>query len=109
MVDDCDCNEMTHEEMVHQMDDQTLPFTQTKFDGYVIREFKPGYPAHLFKWHFDEEDRTIEVLEDSDWNFQYDNEFPIPLLTGIDINIPKGLYHRIIPGTTTLKLKIFLK
>ena len=37
MVDDCDCNEMTHEEMVHQMDDQTLPFTQTKFDGYVIQ------------------------------------------------------------------------
>jgi len=106
MVEDCNCNDMSFEEMIFQMDDQTLPFKQAEHDGYIIREFDPNAPLHLYKWHFDEEDRTIEPLNDSDWRFQYDNELPIPLLVGIDIKIPKGLYHRIIPGTTPLAIKI---
>lgn len=106
MVDDCNCNDMTHEEMVHQIEDQTLPFTETAFEGYTVRTFDPKAPAHLYKWHFDEEDRTIEVLEDGDWQFQYDNEMPIPVLTGVDIFIPKGVYHRLIPGKSPLSIKI---
>ena len=109
MVDDCNCNDMSFEEMVRQIDDQTLPFTQTEHDGYFIRTFDPNAPAHLYKWHFDREDRIVEVLEDSDWRFQYDNEMPIPLITGVDVKIPAGIYHRIIPGTTPLSLKIIEK
>lgn len=94
--------------MVNMIEDQTKPFIEEVFDGYIIRTFKPNYPEHLYKWHSDPEYRIIEVLEDSDWRFQYDNELPIPLITGVDIKIPKGVIHRIIKGTTSLKIKIIL-
>lgn len=99
---------VTYEEMIDMINDQRRPFTEERFDGYIIRHFEPGYPDHLFKWHWDEEDRMVQVLEDSDWRFQYDNELPIPLIKGSDIKIPKGVIHRIIPGSTKLSLKILL-
>ena len=99
---------VTHEEMVEMIEDQRKPFTEERYDGYIIRHFDPSYPEHLFKWHWDEEDRTIEVLEDSDWRFQYDNEMPIPMLFGVDIKIPAGVIHRVIKGTTPLSVKILL-
>lgn len=103
----CGCGKMTAEQMWEMIEDQTLPFTEEKIDdNTIIRTFIPNSPEHLFKWHFDNEDRIVEVLEDSDWKFQYDNELPIPLLTGIDIKIPSGIYHRLIPGTSKLSLKI---
>jgi len=98
---------VTFDEMVFMINDQTKPFTEEEFDGYVIREFDSSYPEHLYKWHSDPEDRIVEVLEDSDWRFQYDNELPIQMITGVDIKIPKGTIHRIIRGTTTLKIKIY--
>lgn len=113
-----DINELKHEphkygkdgfdRMVNMIEDQTKPFIEEVFDDYIIRTFEPTYPGHLYKWHSDPEDRIIEVLEDSDWRFQYDNELPIPLIKGIDIKIPKGVIHRIIKGTTSLKIKIYI-
>lgn len=103
----CGCGKMSMEELISNINDQTKPFIEEFFDDYSIRTFEPTYPEHLYKWHSDPEDRNIEVLEDSDWRFQYDNELPSPLLAGIDIKIPKGTIHRIIKGTTNLKIKIF--
>ena len=104
---ECKCNKMTTEHVVKMIEDQTLPFTEEVInENTVIRHFSPEFPEHLYKWHADNEDRIIEVLEDSDWRFQYDNELPIPLVTGIDVKIPKGVIHRIIKGTTPLSLKI---
>ena len=97
---------VTHKEMIEMIEDQRKPFTEERYDGYIMRHFDPSYPEHLFKWHWDEEDRTIEVLEDNDWRFQYDNEMPIPMLTGVDINIPAGTIHRVIKGTAALSVKI---
>jgi len=107
MVEDCNCGEVTIDDMISMIDDQRKPFIETIIsDNEVIREFLPGQPAHLYKWHADPEDRLVQVLDDSDWRFQYDNELPIPMLTGIDIKIPVGVIHRIIPGTTVLSIKI---
>ena len=92
--------------MIEMIKDQRKPFTEERYDGYIMRHFDSSYPEHLFKWHWDEEDRTIEVLEDNDWRFQYDNEMPIPMLAGVDINIPAGTIHRVIKGTTALSVKI---
>lgn len=103
----CGCGKMTADQMWEMIEDQTLPFTEEVLDeSTIIRHFEPNQPQHLFKWHFDEEDRIIEVLNDSDWKFQYDNELPIPLLMGVDIKIPTGMYHRVIPGSSNLSLKI---
>jgi len=98
---------MSMEELISNIDDQTKPFVEEQYDDYIIRTFDPSYPEHLYKWHSDPEDRVIEVLEDSDWRFQYDNELPTPLIVGVDIKIPTGVIHRILPGTTNLKIKIY--
>ena len=104
----CKCGKESFDEMIRNIDDNTKPFIETIISkGEIIREFTPGYPDHLYKWHADPEDRIVEVLEDSDWRFQYDNELPIPLITGVDIKIPKGIIHRIIPGKENLKIKIY--
>ena len=103
----CGCGKMSADQMWEMIEDRTLPFYEETIDNKtVIRHFKPGYPEHLFKWHFDREDRSVEVLNDSDWKFQYDNQMPITLKTNDIIKIDAGLYHRIIPGTTELSLKI---
>ena len=103
----CKCGDMSMEDLISNINDQTKPFTEEEFDGYITRTFDPRYPEHLYKWHSDPEDRVIEVLEDSDWRFQYDNELPTPLITGVDIKIPEGMIHRIIKGNTILKIKIY--
>ena len=97
---------VTHKEMIDMINDQRKPFTEERFDGYIIRHFDQKYPEHLFKWHWDNEDILVKVLNDSDWRFQYDNELPINMIVGVDIEIPKGVIHRIIKGTTALSLKI---
>ena len=104
---DCKCNEMTNEQIISQMDDQTKPYVETIIDRNIrIRHFDTRYGDHLFKWHWDEEARVIEALNDNDWQFQFDDELPIPLTKGGLIGIPKGLYHRIIKGTTPISIKI---
>ena len=99
---------VTYEEMIEMIDDQRKPFTEERFDGYIIRHFDPSYPEHLYKWHSDEEDRKIIALGENDWRFQYDNKLPIQINTNTKIDIPAGVIHRIIKGTTPLRLKIIL-
>jgi len=86
------------------MVDQQHPYDEEVHDGYVIRTFKHGTPDEMLKWHWDEEDRTVECLEETDWKFQFDNELPISL--NQTIFIPKGVMHRTIKGTGDLKVKI---
>ena len=97
---------VTFEGMVDMINDQTKPFTEERFEGYIIRHFDASYPDHLFKWHWDEEDRIIQALEDSDWRFQYDNELPIPIEPNHCIDIPAGAWHRIHRGSDDLIIKI---
>ena len=81
------------------------PFTEEKLeDGVYIRTFETSVPNDELKWHWDEEDRVIEVLENADWIFQFDNQLPFPLMG--TVFIPKGMFHRIIKGGGILKVKI---
>ena len=71
-----------------------------------IRTFsKDGDPMELV-WHQDAEDREIEVLEGKGWELQMDNELPFELVSGDHIFITEGQVHRILKGTTDLKIKI---
>lgn len=93
-------------EIIRQMDDTTLPFTEEILsDTARIRTFDTNYPDHLFKWHWDSEDRLIIPIEETDWQFQFDNELP-QKITNKGIFIPKGVYHRLIKGSNKLQLKI---
>ena len=84
------------------------PYLEEKKDGYIIREFSQDTPSFEFVWHRDKEDRIVEAVHDTDWQFQLDNEFPIRL-TKDKLFIPKETYHRVIKGTGDLVVKIWQK
>lgn len=103
----CKCNELTNEQVVNQMEDQTKPFTEEQYStDTVLRHFDKSAPDHLYKWHADDEDRFVESLNENDWQFQFDNELPQSIEPGKIIHIPKGLIHRLIKGTSELSISI---
>ena len=75
-------------------------------DENTIRTFSKDVDAMSLIWHTDQEDRTVTVLEGKGWQFQRDNELPLTLNEGDNIFIPMGQIHRVIKGSTDLKLKI---
>jgi hypothetical protein len=56
-------------------------------------------------WHRDDENRTIEILGETNWKIQLDNQLPTSL--NKSIFIPRHMWHRVIKGDDTLKLKIY--
>ena len=73
---------------------------------YIIREFGEDIDPIELMWHRDDEDRTIEILGDTDWSIQLDNQLPTSLNERIFIK--RHEWHRVVKGTGTLKLKIHL-
>jgi quercetin dioxygenase-like cupin family protein len=83
------------------------PYTNTQVtDKYIIREFNENVDPTELLWHRDLNDRTVTVLGGNGWYFQRDNELPLELKEGVCIFIPRMEYHRVIKGTTPLKIKI---
>ena len=74
-------------------------------DKYIIREFGDNIDPIELMWHRDDENRTIEIMGNTDWKLQLDNSLPTSLQERIFI--PKHEWHRVIKGTKTLKLKIY--
>jgi len=83
-----------------------LPFSQEKFENYWIRVFSKDVETEELKWHFDNENRKVTILESDGWQFQMDDELPVDLKPGDITYIPKGVYHRIKRGNNDLKIKI---
>jgi hypothetical protein len=81
------------------------PYTDIEVtDKYIIREFNENIDPIELLWHQDLEDRTIEILEETNWKIQLENHLPTSLKERIFI--PKYEWHRVIKGTGNLKLKI---
>jgi hypothetical protein len=74
-------------------------------DEYIIREFNGNIDPIELLWHRDDEDRTVEILGETDWKIQLDNNLPTSLNESIFIK--RHEWHRVIKGTGTLKLKIY--
>ena len=70
-----------------------------------IRGFTSRIDPEELKWHFDEEDRVVELIEETDWLFQFDDELPFPI-SETPIHIPKGKYHRVITGEKDLIVRV---
>jgi hypothetical protein len=86
--------------------DSGKPYTDVEItDNYIIREFGDNIDPIELMWHRDDEDRTIEIIGNTDWKLQLDNSLPTSLQERIFI--PKHEWHRVIKGTKTLKLKIY--
>jgi hypothetical protein len=73
-------------------------------ESVVIRTFSSDIPEEELKWHWDEEHRRIEPLNENDWMFQFDNCLPEKIYK--TINIPAGAIHRVIKGSGNLIVKI---
>ena len=74
-------------------------------DKYIIREFNENIDPIELMWHRDDENRTLEILGETDWKLQLDNQLPTSI--NEQIFIEKHQWHRVIKGTGTLKLKIY--
>lgn len=82
-----------------------LPFNEEWISNKEsIRIFEESLFDEELKWHFDEEDRTIECIGETDWKFQFDNQLPIEFEGPIEIK--KGEYHRLIKGSGNLRISI---
>lgn len=83
----------------------SFPFTEISLgNNQYIREFNSDVDTEELEWHIDREDRIIEVVENTDWQVQLDNQ--LPTLLKESIFIPKETYHRVIKGNNKLIVKI---
>ncbi len=83
---------------------ESRPYKEITHENCVIRMFSPDVEFEDLKWHRDREDRWVYPLNDNDWSYQEDNKLPIPL--NQKIFIKEGIWHRVIKGTTDLKVLI---
>lgn len=73
-------------------------------DQYILREFSQDIDPIELMWHRDDEDRLVEIIGETDWQLQLDNQLPTSM--NQPIFIPRHEWHRVIKGTGSLKLKI---
>ena len=82
-----------------------FPFKETHLqDNLYLREFEENVDIDDLEWHRDRENRIVEIIGETDWELQMDNQLP-QRMTG-KIFIPKEVWHRVIKGTNELKVKI---
>lgn len=82
-----------------------LPFSEKQIKSNIFeRTFSKNLDEEDLKWHYDEEDRVVISLEETDWQIQFDNKLP-QKFEG-EFLIPKGVYHRIIKGTKDCKVQV---
>ena len=54
-----------------------LPFKETHIENnQYLREFEESVDIDDLEWHRDREDRIVEIIGETDWQFQMDNELP---------------------------------
>lgn len=93
---------------LEDLEENKKPYTDIETtDKYIIREFNANIDPIELMWHRDNEARTIEIIGKTDWKIQLDNQLPTSL--NEQIHIPKHMWHRIIKGNGSLKLKIHKK
>ena len=80
------------------------PYTEACTQEYIYRKFTQEIDEQELVWHRDRKDREVTVLNETDWQFQFDNEIP-QILKDV-IFIPKNSYHRVIKGTGELNIQI---
>ena len=96
----------TKEELVElKSKHKSKPYKNVEItESYIIREFDENIDPIELKWHRDKEDRIVEIVGETDWKVQLENQLPISM--NQPISIPKGEWHRVIKGTGKLTLKI---
>ena len=82
-----------------------FPFKETHLqDNLYLREFEESVDTDDLEWHRDRENRIVEIIGETDWELQMDNQLP-QRMAG-KIFIPNEVWHRVIKGKNELKVKI---
>jgi hypothetical protein len=58
---------------------------------YIIREFDENIDPIELMWHRDDENRTVEIIGETDWMLQMDNNLPTSLNKPIFIPKQHGI------------------
>lgn len=77
--------------------------------GIITRTFHYSVDSSKLKWHQDEKNRNIFVVESGGWLFQSDGQIPFLLEDNSFIYIKEKTWHRVIKGHGTLIIKIYEK
>lgn len=75
-------------------------------DNVKIRKFSKELTDEELVWHRDYRKRKVEVLEGRGWEFQVDNYLPFRIKPGDHFFIEAFVFHRLLVGTTDLKIRI---
>jgi len=90
-----------------EINESTLPFKEENVRPDIFkRTFSRGLDGYELKWHTDNEDRKVKVIQSSDWKIQLDNELPQTFYEGKEYFIPKGVFHRVIKGEGDLVVEV---
>jgi hypothetical protein len=82
------------------------PYTDIEItDKYIIREFDENIDPVELLWHRDDENRLVEIIGNTDWQLQLEDQLPTSL--NEPIFIPKHVWHRAVKGNGKLRLKIY--
>lgn len=82
------------------------PYSEILYKDSIIRIFSNSELSDEFKWHRDEKDRKIFIISGDKWFYQFDDSIPLELKPGDVFLIPHNKWHRIIPGSNDLVIKI---
>ena len=91
---------------VRDISEEKLPFNEEIVKDGKLRTFNENINPNELKWHVDNEDRVVTVIQNQGWELQMDDELPVSLVEGYEYYIPKNVYHRVIKGNGDLKVKI---
>lgn len=80
------------------------PYQELRTFNTILRKFKEDTHEDELVWHKDRKDRKVEILNNTNWMVQLENDIPQQLKE--TIFIPKNTYHRLIKGTGDLDLRI---
>ena len=83
-----------------------FPFREIVKSDHSVRVFPHTIKKSELKWNFDNEDREITFLHESDWKFQIVDQLPINIVKGLKVFIPEGEYYRLVKGSDDLKVKV---
>ena len=87
--------------------DKKSPYKDKKTtESTKVRTFDNNVDENELKWHRDEKDRRVKILECNGWMLQLDNELPVVMKEGKEYFIPKEVFHRTIKGTGNLVIEI---
>jgi hypothetical protein len=95
------------------INESDLPFEEKKIKENIeknstsIRKFFKNLTETDLKWHTDDEDRVIKLMEGNDWFLQLEDQLPKKIEKGKQYKIPKGVYHRLLRvGNSDLVLEV---